>query len=1144
MNINKIFFFLLCMKIISLMYLTIRLHDVDDCIFNISKINKNNETKVYFQYIDSNKCQKNYLDYYPNDKIHLIKYEQYEFGEKFCLTSKDVGGNGGINIDILIDEYTIKTCQDNFWICDNCDWKGENNDYFCNKISNNYRFYKDGDSLYKNGKFYFSLYFQINNQSELNQLGQSYINHDFYTLAQKIFNFTSYNIYEEIELINFNTTETFYITNNASIEVNYSKYYFKLLSKNKFNGTILGLNLSDNEIELQDKDNYNNFKVTDSRGLKYKFSSDDKKNQTIYISLDIEAYNNPSSLSYSQKVSNNTIFQFYISLIYDEFFCLKNENSYDDSTAQITIFNCSYLIENNLDYYHLSQIINRMEINKKIIIKGNNFIINISPINSIFFLISNIYNFTDCENYLRNIYNIIPSEIITLLKIEKNPTNSISQDNEEQYYIYSQNKTFLNISFCRIEDSTTIETSLVNNSTFSNNITNFIYDDKNNIYKIYVEKSKEDLFKNITNIIKIIEIEKKYEIKGDDYNIKISPINSTFSNNETHVDFKLCEDILRYHYNISSSRIITFMQIEIDNKNPDILINKLEYQAYDDNKTLLNLSLCDKNIKIIHSIKSSASFDLISASLFKELGIDIFNINDSFFTDVCHSYSDDENDLTLKDRIKAIFINISLCEKGCSYDEIDLQNMTVTCDCKVKDNVNFDEINVNLLPYISKNANFQIIKCYNLVFSLKGKLLNIGFWIFLVLNIFHIPIIFLYFYKGIKPIYKYIIEEMKKYGYIKNIKKYKSKNKNTKNKKDKIGEDSLNRKFINDSNLNNKKKSNKQINKIKIIKKNNNTNKKQKKEIHLIKKSKNKSKNNLRKINILSTKDNINNKKIYKKKETKTKSIKGKENKIFNFTIINITLDDKKRTYSPQNSYQILDNYTFQEAIKYDLRSICVIYYIFLLSKQPIFHALLFKSPLELFYLRLCLLIFIYSSDLALNSFFYLDDKISEKFHYAKSIFLFAFSNNITVIFLSILVGFIFMIFFKNLSNSTKEIRDLFRNEEEKLIKNKKYIVTENKKKEIINKINKILKKLKIKIFILLLIEFLLMLFFWYYVTAFCHVYNSTQYSWLFDSFLSILSRTVIDFLFPLLLAKLYRISVESNVYCLYKIILFFYWFC
>ena len=230
--------------------------------------------------------------------------------------------------------------------------------------------------------------------------------------------------------------------------------------------------------------------------------------------------------------------------------------------------------------------------------------------------------------------------------------------------------------------------------------------------------------------------------------------------------------------------------------------------------------------------------------------------------------------------------------------------------------------------------------------------------------------------------------------------------------------------------------------------------------------------------------------------------------------------------------------------MKYDLRSICLIYYIFLLSKQPIFHALLFKSPLEVFYLRLCLLFFIYSSDLALNAFFYLDDKISEKYHYAKSIFLFAFNNNITVIFLSILVGFIFMIFFKNLYNSTNEIKDIFRKEEQKLIKNKKYNVPEKRKKEIINEIEKILRKMKIKIIILIIIEFILILFFWYYVTAFCHVYNSTQYSWLFDSFLSIISRTVIDFLIPLLFAKLYRISVETNIYCLYKIILFFYSFC
>ena len=260
------------------------------------------------------------------------------------------------------------------------------------------------------------------------------------------------------------------------------------------------------------------------------------------------------------------------------------------------------------------------------------------------------------------------------------------------------------------------------------------------------------------------------------------------------------------------------------------------------------------------------------------------------------------------------------------------------------------------------------------------------------------------------------------------------------------------------------------------------------------------NKNENKSINFLQTQD----KEKYKKKDRN-------KNNIVNFNIINININNNKREYIPKESKQILNNYSFEEAIKYDLRSVCLIYYIFLLSKQAIFHAFLFKSPLEVFSIRLCLLIFIYSSDLALNALFYLDDKISQKYHYAKGLFLFAFSNNITVILLSTFVGFLFMTLFTNLSNSSNEIRNVFRAEEQKLIKNKKYIVTDKRKKEIKIEIEKILKKFQIKMIILIIIEFLLMLFFWYYVTAFCHVYNSTQYSWLFDSFLSILSRSFID---------------------------------
>ena len=276
----------------------------------------------------------------------------------------------------------------------------------------------------------------------------------------------------------------------------------------------------------------------------------------------------------------------------------------------------------------------------------------------------------------------------------------------------------------------------------------------------------------------------------------------------------------------------------------------------------------------------------------------------------------------------------------------------------------------------------------------------------------------------------------------------------------------------------------------------------------------------------------------------KKEKIEEKEKNIFNLNLININLNNKKiKKYIPKNSLQVLNNYTFNEAIKYDMRSICAIFYIFLLSKQVVFHTFLFKSPLEPFSIRLCLLLFITSSDLALNAFFYLDDKISKKYRYAQSLFLFTFNNNITIILLSTFIGFIFLTLFTNLSNSTNKIREVFRSEEEKMKKSKKYFLSEESKKGIYIEIENILKRHKAKVIILVIIEFSLILFFWYYVTAFCHVYSSTQISWLFDSFLSMLSRLIIELLLSLLFAKLYRMAVEANTLCLYKIVLFFYSF-
>ena len=294
-----------------------------------------------------------------------------------------------------------------------------------------------------------------------------------------------------------------------------------------------------------------------------------------------------------------------------------------------------------------------------------------------------------------------------------------------------------------------------------------------------------------------------------------------------------------------------------------------------------------------------------------------------------------------------------------------------------------------------------------------------------------------------------------------------------------------------------------------------------------------KKKKHKRNINKLPTE-------VMDKKDKEKNEETEKDNNTINYNLININLNNI-RAFTPKSSLYILNNYTFEEAIKYDMRSICVIFYIFLLSKQSICHAFLFRSPLVLFPIRFCLLVFIFASDLALNAFFYLDDKISKKYNYVQNLFLFTFNNNITIILLSTFIGFIFMTIFTNLNNSTNKLRDVFRKEEDKLLKNKNYKVTTIRKKEILTEIDKILKIHKIKVIIIIITEISLILFFWYYVTAFCHVYSSTQTSWLLDSFLSILSRLIIELLLSLGFAKLYRIAVEANIQTIYKFVLFFY---
>ena len=164
------------------------------------------------------------------------------------------------------------------------------------------------------------------------------------------------------------------------------------------------------------------------------------------------------------------------------------------------------------------------------------------------------------------------------------------------------------------------------------------------------------------------------------------------------------------------------------------------------------------------------------------------NTSSSYYNDFCYTaISDKGTDITLKDR-KNEYPSKTACQDDCDFVGYNYTLKKAKCSCMVKrSSLSFADMKIDkkkLLDNIKnmKNiANLNLLKCFNVLFSKKGILENIGFYIFDAFIIFHTIILILFYLQKLDLLINKINEIISAKIYLK------SKKEEEKEKKEKDG---------------------------------------------------------------------------------------------------------------------------------------------------------------------------------------------------------------------------------------------------------------------------------------------------------------------------------------------------------------------
>ena len=554
------------------------------------------------------------------------------------------------------------------------------------------------------------------------------------------------------------------------------------------------------------------------------------------------------------------------------------------------------------------------------------------------------------------------------------------------------------------------------------------------------------------------------------------------------VNFGDCYEKVQKEKGITDNLIIVLL--ERFGKNGGSFSSYSLYNPYTGQKIDAEQICKDKEIEIEENIKKKLedhNINYESLTFLTNQNINIFNLSDAFYTDICFSFDSPNNrDITLKDRLATFYPNVSLCDEGCYSKGINLTAMKAICNCKFNDISNnelIDDIKyigpVGEFFEIITSSNLQVFKCFKYIFK-KFKT-SIGGYL-IVFSLSAVIAFGLVFYlRDLNIIKKYIAIKTTNYLNYLSDASASPEDKKDEKKDDDLSKNKILEEIKNDS-----------IGKIKNANKQNGIDKgKELLSINKINNSKDVLSHSFKEQNSKNEMIDINCKKAEVKNKKEEENNKNKkEDDIF----------EEKENFKEYLEPDI-DDQEFEDIVLNDKRSFQEYFLDSLAEKQIFVNTFFLEDPFIPLSIKIILLILNLILYMVVNGLFYGEDAISEIYHiegddpffgfFPRSLTRFIYSAIVGVV-----IGFIIDCFFIE----ERRMKRIFIRQKENIV---------NLKFEIA----KLNKKIKNRYLGFIIFTVAILILFFFYLLCFNYVYPHTQYEWIKSSITLIIIMQILSIL-------------------------------